>query len=85
MTVTCNKCNWVSFAVTRQEAEQQIATFNKYFETLSKQQQQDYYGGKGSSIDNYTCLYCNGSDFRPSQDGDCPDGCTINPVIYEAP
>lgn len=32
---------------------------------------------------DYTCLSCVGSEFRPAQDGDCPNGVTLNPVVYD--
>lgn len=83
MTVTCSKCGWVHFAVTRKRAEEEVAAFNAYFAALSPQQQQDYYGGTGSSLDRYEACWCGSTQFQPSKPGDCPDGCTLNPVIYE--
>ncbi len=80
---TCIKCGWVSFAVNKKEATKQVKRFNKYFETLSKKDQQDYYGGKKSSIKKYVCLLCGGRDFRPTKEGDRPMGCTLGPVIWE--
>lgn len=81
--VTCNKCNWVSFGVTREFAEAEVKQFNEYFDGLTVEKQELYYGGQKSSAYHYTCLVCGGSSFRPSIDGDCPQGCTINPVIVE--
>lgn len=84
MNVTCTNCGWVHFAVTRKHAEQEVAKFNEYYDTLSKEKQDEYYGGKNAIIGNYTgCFACKKNDFRPSKDGDCPNGCTIQPVIYE--
>lgn len=82
--ITCNRCNKVAFEVPRKGAESEVAAFNKYFNGLSKGQQREYYGGTGSNIEFYEgCHYCgnNYKDFRDAVDGDCPDGCTINPVI----
>lgn len=83
--VTCTKCGWVHVAYTREQAEACVKSFNDYFETLSVEKQNDYYGGTGSSLekDYIGCNVCKNETFRPSKDGDCPDGCTIGPVIYE--
>jgi hypothetical protein len=71
--------------VSREHAEHEVKSFNEYFATLTKEKQDDYYGGTGSSIEFYErCKSCGGpyTNFRPSQPGDCPEGCTINPIIY---
>ncbi len=83
--VTCNACGWVHFSYTRKQAEQEVEDFNNYFDTLTSQQQQDNYGGRRSSINRYeTCDRCGGSytNFRPFRQNDCPDGCTITPIIH---
>lgn len=83
-SVTCLKCGWVSFEVSRKYAEDEAARFNAFFDTLTPEQQQDYYGGKKATITFYEhCMLCGGSytNFRPSRQGDCPDGCTINPIL----
>jgi hypothetical protein len=85
-TRTCNKCDWVHFAVSRADAESEVARFNAYFDSLPKEKQELYYGGKNSSIEEYErCLACGNSykDFRPAKHGDCPSGCTLNPIISE--
>lgn len=79
--VTCNKCGWVSFAVSREFAEAEIAKFNAYYDALSLQDKASY-GGR-STLASYACLRCGGSDFRPAVDGDVPDGCTLNPVVCD--
>ena len=71
---------------TRQQAQAEVDSFNEYFDTLTPQKQQDYYGGRRSSITRYEhCGNCGGSyiNFRVSKPDDCPDGCTINPIIHE--
>lgn len=83
MNVTCNRCNWVSFAVTKAYAEQQVEEFNKYYDSLPVEEQEMYYGGRKSGLHNYTCQLCGGLDFRKSEPGDCPDGCTIGSVICD--
>lgn len=82
---TCNKCNRVYFSVSRKYAEKQVAEFNVFYEGLSKQKQQEYYGGKSSSITDYeTCWRCGNSykNFRAAKKDDCPNGSTMNPIIY---
>lgn len=84
MEVTCLNCGWVNAGVTRAHAEAEVSKFNDYFDTLSAEDQQEYYGGKRSTIEQYEgCFFCKGTTFRPSEPGDCPDGCTIQPAIYE--
>lgn len=83
--VTCDKCGWVHFAVTRAHAEHEVAKFNDWFDR-QPQETKDMYGGRGSSIekDYDRCFLCGpGATFHPSQPGDCPDGCTIQGTIYE--
>lgn len=81
-TVICIKCNWTSFAVTLKFAQDEILQFNTYFDSLTPKEQTDYYRGKKSSIDNYTCQRCNGTEFKIGNTA--PFGSTINPVIYES-
>lgn len=82
--VTCNGCGWVHFAVTRAYAENEVKTFNAFYDTLSRQEQLDFYGGRKSRINKYEgCFVCSKNSFRPAEEDDCPTGVTINPVIYE--
>ena len=84
--LTCNKCGWVHFAVSREFAENEVKTFNEYFNTLTEDKQQQYDGGKCSSIKQYeNCFFCgnNYTNFREFQEGDCPDGVTLGPIIDE--
>lgn len=83
-SVTCCNCGWVAMEVSRKFAENEVKRFNDFFNTLSKKEQNDYYGGKGATITFYECCFlCGGSykNFRDFQPGDCPDGCTLNPII----
>lgn len=83
---TCNQCGWVHVAVSRQYAEDAVAPFLEYFNGLSKETQESLYGGKQNVIQDYeTCEFCGGphTNFREYKHGDCPDGCTIGPIIYE--
>lgn len=82
--MTCTSCGWVHFGVKRSHAEAEVKKFNEYFATLTKKLQKEYYGGKGSSIEQYErCFSCGGSynNMRESVAGDCPYGCTIQPII----
>ncbi len=82
-SVTCNKCGWVWMEVSRDHAENEVRKFNLYFDGLSKKEQDDYYGGNKSSIKHYDGCHCGNSykNFRDFKPGDCPDGCTISPII----
>lgn len=83
---TCLKCGWVHFGVTRAFAEDEVARFNAYYAKLTPKEQQDWYSGRNSSIVNYEkCFCCGGSwkNFRDEVEGDCPIGCTIQPIIHE--
>ena len=77
--VTC-ECGWVSFAITKEKAEAEIAAYNNYIESLKGSLSG---GAQPSSLDLYTCTKCGGDEFRPTQEDEVPYGCTINPVIWE--
>ena len=79
-TVVCTKCNWTSFAVTREKAEREVAKFNDYFEALSQEDQQMFAGP--ASVESYVCEFCGGRKFKPGNSAS--KGSTINPVIYAA-
>lgn len=71
--------------VTRAFAENAVAEFNTYFEAqvLSVR---EMFGNKPARISEYErCNRCGGphTDFRAFAMGDCPDGCTIGPIIVE--
>jgi protein-arginine kinase activator protein McsA len=81
----CNNCGRAHFGVTRSHALSQVRKFNKYFRSLKKKEQQAYYGGKASSMADYShCMQCGNTykDFRRWQEGD-PDltGCTISAIL----
>lgn len=84
-TVTCSACGWVHFGVTRAHAEEEVAKFNAYFEAQA-QNVRDLFGNTPASIKTYErCFSCGGAhtNMRESKPGDCPDGCTIQPIIVE--
>lgn len=81
--VTCKHCKWVHFSVTRKYAKSQVSKFNEYYDTLTKEVQQQY-GGHKSSIRSYErCMLCGTCyhNFRKSKKGDAPIGCTVSPII----
>jgi hypothetical protein len=83
--VTCNSCGWVHFAVTRQYAEEQVKSFNDFFDGASNDVKVLY--GSPVTMRHYSrCAFCGGphTNFRPFREGDCPDGCTIAAIISEA-
>jgi len=83
---TCNKCGWVHFVVTREHAENEVKTFNEFFDTLIEEEQQSNYGGRRSTIKQYEhCSLCGNTykDFRDSKEDDCPIGVTLGPIIEE--
>lgn len=83
--ITCNKCGWVHFPVTREHAEAEVKKFNEYYEAQD-QETKDSFGGRPSSVerDYDRCFFCGpGATFRLFEEGDCPDGCTIQGAIYE--
>lgn len=83
MLCTCERCGWVYMGVTREYAQDEVQRFNDYFATLSEEIR-EMFGDKPSDIANYEgCRICRNNKFRPFKEGDCPDGCTIGPVIYE--
>jgi len=84
--VICKSCGWVSFAVTRKKAENEVKSFNEYFDTLTKKEQKEYYGGRKSTIDFYEhCFLCNGpyTNFRKAKNSEVPYGSTLQPIIQE--
>lgn len=83
--VTCNECGWVHFAISREHALEEVASFNKYYSTLTKKEQKEFYGGKSSSIGYYEHCRCGNTykDFRKAKAGDVPHACTVSPIIQK--
>jgi hypothetical protein len=83
-TVECVYCGWHHFAILTSHAEAEIKMFKAYFDTLTTEEQQSYYGGKPSSIREYT--HCN-SCGRPASMKPVTKtlkGSTIGPIIWES-
>jgi len=88
--VTCKNhfldgiCNWVSFRVSREYAENQVTIFNNFYETLPIKQQFELYSNCKATIKDYEhCHRCGGSykNFRKSTRLEVPFGSTVNPII----
>lgn len=81
----CCLCGWVYFSVSRNYAKEEVDRFNKYYYSLSQKEQNEYYGGRPSSISNYeNCYRCRNSykNFRDLEpDERLPIGITMNPII----
>ncbi len=83
-TVICRRCGWVHFAVSLVHAEKEVKEFNDYYDTLTAEQQESYYGSKKSHLVNYLfCMFCNSlyTNFRKTKRGEVPNGSTINPIL----
>lgn len=82
---TCNKCGRVHFGVTLNYAKNEVETFNKYYDTLTPEKREQYYGSNPSTLKQYECCsFCGNhfSNFRPSLVNDAPAGVTLGPIIY---
>lgn len=81
---TCLNCGWVHFGVSRAYAEIEVASFNAFYNGADAETKAHYAGP--ASIAHYEhCFRCGGhwQNFRDAQEGDCPAGCTIQPILYE--
>ena len=81
---TCNECGWVAFGVTREFAEREVTRFNVFYNQAPFEIRECYNGP--SSIAHYECCNRCGNPytaFHDSEKDDCPDGCTLNPIIVE--
>ncbi len=84
MNRTCNQRGWVAFGVTREFAQTEVERFNQFYQS-SAPEVRDLYGGP-SSIAHYECCHRCGNEyteFHDSEEGDCPAGCTLSPIIVE--
>lgn len=79
---TCNKCGTVSYGMSELQVYREIDQFNAYYEGLSNEDR-SHWGGKSSMESYKKCVGCGGShkNFRAYNDGDCPDGVTINAIL----
>lgn len=80
--VTCLKCGTVAFSVSLEYMADEIKRFNEYYESLSKKDK-SMFGGR-SKVRGYIQCWCGNpyTNFRKSKRGDCPDGCTLSPILH---
>lgn len=82
--VECKHCGWNHMGVSRKYAEDEVKQFNEYFDTLSPEKQDLYYGGKKSSVASYEfCFGCGKPSDMQLPTRDIGDGHTIQSVIWE--
>lgn len=80
---TCLGCGWVHVAVSAAHAKRAVEEFNSWWETQPPEVQ-SYYQGP-ACIEQYAmCFLCGRSykQFRDSVEGDCPEGCTLSPILH---
>lgn len=78
--VTCRKCGWISYAVSKKEAEEDIASFNALYYSLDDEGKARFNGP--ASLDGYRCR-CGASDFTQGGEDRLPDGATVCGVIFD--
>ncbi|MCJ2048802.1 hypothetical protein [Methylobacterium sp. J-070] len=80
-TVTCLACGWVSYAISRSQAEANVERFNRF---RAEDPSRLRYWPNPKAIGSYRCMGCSGwGPYRPAREGDCPRGATINPVLLD--
>ena len=93
--VTCTNCGWVHFGVSKKYMDQQAKEFAEYFNSSNLETKKLFWNEKyrGPIPDKYPidqhiksyfhCARCGESykNFRESKENDCPDGCTIGPIL----
>lgn len=80
----CTKCGWIHFAVSRDYAEEEVSSFNRYYESLTPIQQEENYGGRKSDISSYEhCFRCGTHHEQAvkATNEEVPNGSTIQPMI----
>lgn len=84
--VTCLKCGWVHREVSREYAERQSHEFVDWYHKQNEEIKKMYGSSPSytSMMYNYEhCFRCGAmyKEFRDSKLEDCPDGCTLGPII----
>lgn len=80
--IECRSCGKPHYPVSLADALAGIKSFNDYFNTLSPEDQNKFYGGKPASIDNYLqCVRCGSVRFQ--QRHAAAPGVTLNPIVFE--
>lgn len=92
--ITCLKCGWISFAVTKAYAEAEIKKFIDLYNSCDDKGKAfwDGIGSNGERIPrkmptlaDYGCFCCGHGKFRPTTEEEMKSayGCTISGAIYE--
>jgi hypothetical protein len=93
--VTCNNCGWVHVGVTAKYVLEQTASFGDYWDAADEHTRSSFWNEevrgpmpdfypRNEHADGYRkCLRCGGiyTNFRDFKEGDCPEGCTIGPIL----
>ena len=71
------------YAVTKAEAERQVARFNEYAATLSPELHEQCWGGAWAHVADYTECWCGTryTRFTDTTEDDAPLGSTIGPIL----
>lgn len=83
--VTCGLCGWAHSPVSREYAEESVRNFNTFYDAAPAHVRENY--TQRSDISAYEhCVNCGAHflEFTESKVGDCPDGCTLSPIIWES-
>jgi len=79
-TVTCTRCGWVSYAVTREHAEQHVARHNAM---RLEHPENEKFWPTPTSLDRYRCLGCGGwGPYRPARPGAARRGRPSTPLSW---
>ena len=81
--VTCKKCGWIHVLLTRAQAQEDVESFNRYFDSLPQKTTLEYYGGRRATMEPYEkCFSCGSPEtMRWFEEGDCPEGVTLQATI----
>jgi ribosomal protein S14 len=81
----CKECGWIHFVVSKKAATAEVRKFNEYYDSLSPDDQENYYGGKKASLAAYKrCFFCgtshkNTRELRPLDH--LPTGSTVQSIM----
>lgn len=82
----CKSCGWQHFPVSLDYANKEVAQFNAYYDSLTEEQQELYYGSKKSHLAHYCfCNLCGKlfTNFRKSTRKEMNKifGSTVSPIL----
>lgn len=87
--VTCERCGWVHWPISRAYAEQSVALANQRNDAISRCGDDDFRPVyfQREDISRYErCFRCGAphTEMKKSKPEDCPVGCTLQPIIWES-